>query len=995
MEGNASKDQEQSGKLVAFEGDADTITTQLRLLPPSPKILVLPSFDNAPSQDKQGQLFDARAYIREVHEAFIERIEIARAFLRYSTTAQPRLVFMNGGSVRGRTTCISRISENLTYGDIGEAETLFNDIARHGANRLLKAESDVDQMGPELEMNLEEDTSEMPEDPTTMAVEAAEILYRETATLQSEDIGLQENIFDGFNLRSTRSYTTGVRGSVRGISDVRLEPLATHDMVELKNHELFGSGSDDAVPSILTARSRSSIAECRHFPLRRSVTAKSSYTTALTYQVEDSGDGDYDEDILSHWDEGHRSMPPTPVAVYGQAFLVEVQTTSPEKRLRRVRSVDRFFLNKSRCREQFHGARPVSSIGLGGVGLQTLPRKTFLKASETTIKKLSASIKSTSSTEDNKDPEARLFIDRATDTRDITVEHFAIEEPETEEYVPIFPLIEDLIISFNDGHPSEISDLIIRSYKNGSYPMAPSIFPSDSTNPMPASHPEAANIVNSPAPSLRTEKDGPGYESRPSYDPYSSDDSYSASTERPWPPRENLFRAAICIRRPNSLTPPRSPQTPHGVPETFLEFPVNATSSILEIQNSLRQLLSIHLPSGENGYSQHYFSVAPEVNRLWKPIFGNDQLSSVGNNGTAIDQIIALGCETGVTKEFCDQICWHIEKLGMNSGGYNRSAKLDLTYLIANMMQTLSTLPLKDRSTLNPLSDPSVLATLLVPQLEAYLAANSSTRLLILHYTSNQLPTMVALRKLLGSHHFKVAGILNSLALDSPSSRCRPQLSISAHSGAFNDYLPSSTYHASPLNSSLVPVKGDSTLEKSQGMVSKPKQSHSYISFAKANYVLPSTATSTEIASFVAEIRKSLVEKSALYAYKPPPKPAMVDKGIQALPIPPIPKTPNKHETSTMPTGNQSVPGSARGYDQDRDSLYPASSFKTPTIRRERENRKKWDNFYVGDEDSDDDEFDKMILGRKHAKIVPEMRMAGPAPQKKNMQKALKWLGVS
>lgn len=310
-------------------------------------------------------------------------------------------------------------------------------------------------------------------------------------------------------------------------------------------------------------------------------------------------------------------------------------------------------------------------------------------------------------------------------------------------------------------------------------------------------------------------------------------------------------------------------------------------------------------------------------------------------------------------------------------------------------MQNFSCLPLKGQSDLSPLSDPSVLATLLVPQLEAYLAANISTRFLILQYASNYLPAMIELRKLLGVQHFKVAGIINSLASDPSSVLCRPQLSASTHSCVSDDHTPSSTHHTGPLNSPPVSTQKDSISANSPVLRMKSKQPGTSISFAKANYVLLSTATTAEITAFIAEIRKSLVEKSAVYASMPPLKPAMVDQGIQALLMPPVPKTPNKQKTPTMLVKNPNGPGSSQDYDQDRDSLYPPSSFKTPTIRRERENRKKWDNFYIGDDDSDDDEFDKMILGRKHARIVPEMRVAGLATPTKNMQKALRWLGVS
>jgi hypothetical protein len=43
------------------------------------------------------------------------------------------------------------------------------------------------------------------------------------------------------------------------------------------------------------------------------------------------------------------------------------------------------------------------------------------------------------------------------------------------------------------------------------------------------------------------------------------------------------------------------------------------------------------------------------------------------------------------------------------------------------------------------------------------------------------------------------------------------------------------------------------------------------------------------------------------------------------------------------------------------------------------------------EDDSDDDAYDKMILGRALARIVPEVRVAAQTRDKK---KALKWLGL-
>lgn len=66
-----------------------------------------------------------------------------------------------------------------------------------------------------------------------------------------------------------------------------------------------------------------------------------------------------------------------------------------------------------------------------------------------------------------------------------------------------------------------------------------------------------------------------------------------------------------------------------------------------------------------------------------------------------------------------------------------------------------------------------------------------------------------------------------------------------------------------------------------------------------------------------------------------------------------------------------------------------------------------WENFYIGEDDSEDDEFDRMIMGRQMARIVPEVMGKGgrggagldgggvgmQAPR--NKKKALRWLGLA
>jgi hypothetical protein len=101
-------------------------------------------------------------------------------------------------------------------------------------------------------------------------------------------------------------------------------------------------------------------------------------------------------------------------------------------------------------------------------------------------------------------------------------------------------------------------------------------------------------------------------------------------------------------------------------------------------------------------------------------------------------------------------------------------------------------------------------------------------------------------------------------------------------------------------------------------------------------------------------------------------------------------------------TGNSGA-GSQNNYEAyvNPKHKYASSIASTKTTGTERGRRRErggrigagaeseWDTFPIGDEDGDseDDEFDKMILGRAMAKIVPEVRATAP---KRDKKKALK-----
>ncbi|KAH8656949.1 hypothetical protein BGZ60DRAFT_531814 [Tricladium varicosporioides] len=1060
----------EGGTLVAVEGDSYTISTQLRLLPPSQKILVLPSLSDIIPETPENQCFDARAFIRDVYIAFSERTETAQSFIKSWTSAQPRLVFMNGGTICARATCISRISEKITNGNIAEAEVIFNGIVQGGVAGLLGDEG-VQEVTPiEYEDVKEEitadETIQKPQDPTMKAMQDAEKLDRETAELQQEG-EIHRNSFHTSE-EVPIALEADFRGSVMTMPGFRSDLRTTPE-----RNVLCSSRGDDIKRTILTVRNRPSIAGpgCpleQRCSVNSAYDARSSYTATDTHQTGTVNDYDDTTDTFL-------SMTPSPGVVYGEAYLVDVQTALPEKEVKRVKSVDRFYHSNSKIQERVSGqtlklrhtvstvnlgGRPVSTIKIPYSGSTKLSRGTFIKASETTIKRSPISTRSSSSsTALSQIPTQHGYFDRGTDA----VSDLAVKEPADDreaEFIPVFPLVEDFVIHFSDSKQNTILESVIQSYKDATYSTLP-LFPKAYSDvpPSPASFSilEHSGTVSKtarfdiglrPDSRLTTKLDDPGYQRRHSYGPYSSDNRYPVGIQQPLPSRNKLLRADSGVQMPDPPTPSRTPQLLSNQNSKFVEFSLPPTGNAISTQDSLRQLLSVHLPAGENGFSQYCYPVGPEVERLWKPVFGNDNNSSTGNEGRTVDQIIAFGSEAGVKKEFFHQISGHVERLGVKKDGVSRSAKLNITYLIANMMQTFYSLPPTTQRTFNPLSNPELLATLLVPQLEAYLASNTSTRFLMLHYPTDSLATVFALRKLLGGEMFKIAGILDSLASDPPSFVFRPRTT-------FNSPF-SNEYPKHPRADSLQVTKQKASFANT-AVTKMPsinlKQQDNPISFARADYLLPSTATDNEITTFLSGIWKTLMEKSSFYTPEPDPEPTVV-KSVQAPPIPPIPRTPSRPGTpvrsrsrtrsivtinKTHISNSATTNTGAAIRDRDRDSTYPPSrsptliqgaqsnnsclhnktgyahsyaasivSIRTAhTIQSERDggrgrggggDKGGWENFYIGDEDSDDDEFDRMILGRLHAKIVPEVRMvdAGKWEQpERNKRKALKWLGLA
>ncbi|ERT00106.1 hypothetical protein HMPREF1624_03475 [Sporothrix schenckii ATCC 58251] len=238
-----------SGSLVALEGLSETaLETQLRLLPASSQILVLPSIRNylgtddalvtpfapsssgpsstsvsalpksalstsvAPSTSRLSKSpsttsthFDLRRYIKSIHNAAAARQAIALEFLQdnethttpstTSKTPPKKLVFLNGGTVTSHALCIEAIRQHdaAAGGNLEQAALLFDQLTAHGVAGL--DETSATPMAAETNQldnvaigdddeYVERDDDDEEGDPATKAMRAADALDRRTEGLQ-------------------------------------------------------------------------------------------------------------------------------------------------------------------------------------------------------------------------------------------------------------------------------------------------------------------------------------------------------------------------------------------------------------------------------------------------------------------------------------------------------------------------------------------------------------------------------------------------------------------------------------------------------------------------------------------------------------------------------------------------------------------------------------------------------------------------------------------
>ena len=221
-------------------------------------------------------------------------------------------------------------------------------------------------------------------------------------------------------------------------------------------------------------------------------------------------------------------------------------------------------------------------------------------------------------------------------------------------------------------------------------------------------------------------------------------------------------------------------------------------------------------------------------------------------------------------------------------------------------MQSFTARPLA-KQTENPFNSPYLLATLVIPHLETYLAAHS-TRLLLLEYPPDHLSTVLAIQRLVGLDLVKVAQIVDSTT---------PEPLPFAH-------VRGSPIHAGHVSPPAIPA----------GIHSPPRQAENSLPFTKANFLLTSTATEPEIADFVDTFSKILAEISPLYNPRPNTgsKRSKISMSIGTGTYSPFPRS-TASPTSSRARTPLSPPSSAHS---DRNELTGETRENTPSSARSR-----------------------------------------------------------
>ncbi|GFP56494.1 hypothetical protein ACSS6W_006788 [Trichoderma asperelloides] len=946
---------EANGNIVAFEGHPDVVSTQLRLLPTSPQILILPAVQSYIANDDSEQAFEVRSYIRKVHDALTKRHEAARCFLQGATPMNKRLAFLNGGTPSAQVLCIKAIMEHETGGDRVEAEAVYAQLARDGLAGLedkSRIHSPVGSVGDEAMFD------EELHDPITRAMRAADALDRQTANLQPGDM------LDLTSSTRPRSLSLPLYGYSDGFGDAT--PFF-----------LFGAHIDDDEvieddPPLAPGAPTFALVDYNQ-PSKQTQTQldpaelpSASPSGAVKPQSRSTLGVNHDTEMLSPTTETF-NIRTDDHATHGEPIIFNrnKSVSSFKGPLPRVKSLDRIYPLSAKLRDL---CIPGASSELCTDSAAPRRSHSFMVASDPKppiIRKLSYIDRRTVASKSCR-PTATVDLphDRKVNagqsTAGIFHTHLGTDIAMSAEmqFQPILPWVEDLLVYFKDKTPNLLLSLIIKAFKTGNYPILSSSTPRSSNATLTATTSLHLPTALGQSLSNRSHETSVLSMTDDDYDPF-------ASSEPHQPLGREQVGPIVNVTRPP--TPAQTPPPCKAKENKVYEFEIGSGQTAVAIQNSLRSILSVYFPPEAEGYRQFQFSLLPEFDGLWKPVFRESEpKGSQRENSRKVDHILAIGSQQGVDKVYSSKIIKQLETIGTKSSDrQGRSGRVDFRYLLANAMQAFTALPLTNQTSDNPFTNSYLLATLLIPHLETYLALHSEIRYLLLEYPPEHLPTVLALQKLIGVEMIKVAQIVDSTN---------------------KDRLPFTQIGG--------PSTGAKTDAKTPNLSSRA--SNSEFTVSNANFLLTYTATAKDIAKFVSTVWSIQTEtgdsESSSHEKKSSskkPRPAPLDASFTKFP-----RSSGSFHSKPSPTSaiDSSSPGSLTLSSRPQSFI----DIKTPksdtmysrAFSRRRLFRSDSASMTTFDHGSDDSELDL-----EERRLMPMFMKS--TERQGNTRKALKFLGLA
>lgn len=685
---------EYHGSLVAFEGPQDVISTQLRLLPTSPKILILPPFQHFAKEHDADLPFDARLQILRTHEACDARIEMAHNFLRESTPDNKRLVFMNGGTASAQMSCISAISKHKTNGDFIKAETIFSELAQDGITGLKqqnKPENGTGGISQEEAMaDMDERDDEVPDDPISRAMRAADALDLETAFLQDTN---DLDFTMACRPRSTSVPVLPIADNLQNVppfylvnptDDSQNLPLSggveQSQLLYVEKWRAMMATEDQLPDPNDVPRSPIRNSEARPYELLRPTSAVGPPRATV------------------------ESTPGSP-ALVAEARLVDMRSFIPPSH-KRIKSVDRIYATAIRnqdialcnfpqsapakledppCKQNNTQEKENNStekrILRSNFYCET-PYPTFSQSSRSIVRKALPSPLNLGTKEPKQPPldddqisdPGRNYVHRGTITEPIwnlpemgTENNFELGADEP--FQTVLPMVEDLVVHFKGEESEPKLEAMIQAFKHGRYPISmPPLLSEPKENTDQPGTPTTGGSTQERA----EEEHSISIYSCDEYDPFAAHGDYLGYVSK-----HDISRPQETpISNPPTLSQGQS-QSNTPPDKIFHDFDLKDCKTAVCIQNSLRSILNVYFPSENIGYHQFNFPLLPELNSLWRPVFR--EIPSGDSTATRkIDLILAIGAQKGVNKGLLSAITGSLEKLGREPNGASRSGRLDL-----------------------------------------------------------------------------------------------------------------------------------------------------------------------------------------------------------------------------------------------------------------------------------------------------------------------------